>query len=88
MTARPFDAALAVLVAPDDAAAAAAIEHHARLTKPAGALGRLEALGAQLAAIAGAVPPPLPAPAWAWRPCWPPPSAPAMSPSPPSVPTP
>jgi len=34
-----------------------------RLTKPRGALGRLESLGAQLAAIAGAVPPPIPEPA-------------------------
>ncbi len=60
---RPLDTALARLAPPDEAAAAAAMEHHARLTKPAGALGRLEPLGAQLAAIAGAVPPPVPAPA-------------------------
>jgi nicotinate-nucleotide--dimethylbenzimidazole phosphoribosyltransferase len=33
-----------------------------RLTKPRGALGRLEDLGAQLAGIAGACPPPVPAP--------------------------
>jgi nicotinate-nucleotide--dimethylbenzimidazole phosphoribosyltransferase len=39
------------------------MEHHARLTKPAGALGRLEPLGAQLAAISGSVPPPVPTPA-------------------------
>jgi nicotinate-nucleotide--dimethylbenzimidazole phosphoribosyltransferase len=60
---RPLDTALARLVPPDEAAAVAAREHHARLTKPAGALGRLEPLGAQLAAIAGVVPPPVPAPA-------------------------
>lgn len=34
-----------------------------RLTKPRGALGRLEALGTQLAGIAGECPPPLPTPA-------------------------
>ena len=34
-----------------------------RLTKPRGALGRLEALSVQLAGIAGACPPPVPAPA-------------------------
>jgi nicotinate-nucleotide--dimethylbenzimidazole phosphoribosyltransferase len=44
-------------------AAAAAAEHHLRLTKPPGSLGRLETLGVQLAAIAGQSPPPLPAPA-------------------------
>jgi nicotinate-nucleotide--dimethylbenzimidazole phosphoribosyltransferase len=60
---RPLDAALTRLVPPDEASAAAAVEHHARLTKPAGALGRLEPLGAQLAAIAGTMPPPVPAPA-------------------------
>jgi nicotinate-nucleotide--dimethylbenzimidazole phosphoribosyltransferase len=41
----------------------AAAEHQLRLTKPAGALGLLETVGAQLAGIAGAVPPPLPRPA-------------------------
>ena len=58
-----FAAALA-RVAPLDAAAiaeAAALDR--RLTKPAGALGRLEALGAQLCGIAGTCPPPLPTPA-------------------------
>src|SRR5207248_8556572 len=34
-----------------------------RLTKPRGALGRLETLSVQLAGIAGACPPPVPAPA-------------------------
>jgi len=36
---------------------------HDRLTKPRGALGRLEPLGVQLAGIAGVCPPPLPVPA-------------------------
>ncbi len=35
-------------------------DHHRRLTKPAGALGRLERLGAQLCAVAGTTPPPIP----------------------------
>jgi nicotinate-nucleotide--dimethylbenzimidazole phosphoribosyltransferase len=48
-------------VAPvDRAAAAAARNRHASLAKPPGSLGRLEALGAQLAAIAGRCPPPVP----------------------------
>lgn len=47
----------------DAAAAAAAASHHDRLTKPRGALGRLEAAGIQLAAIAGTSPPPVPKPA-------------------------
>jgi nicotinate-nucleotide--dimethylbenzimidazole phosphoribosyltransferase len=51
------------LPALDAAAAAEAAAHHDRLTKPPGALGRLEAAGIQLAAIAGTSPPPLPAPA-------------------------
>ncbi len=38
-------------------------QHQLRLTKPPGSLGRLEAVGAQLAGIAAAVPPPLPRPA-------------------------
>lgn len=51
-------------VRPADAGAgAAAREHHDRLAKPRGSLGRLEALGAQLAAIAGTAIPPSPAPA-------------------------
>lgn len=57
-------AAAALLVAPLDAKAAQAARHrHLRLTKPPGALGRLEDVGAQLAAIAGESPPPLPVPA-------------------------
>jgi nicotinate-nucleotide--dimethylbenzimidazole phosphoribosyltransferase len=49
-------------VAPVDAgAAAAARQRHDRLAKPPGSLGRLEDLGAQLAAINGRCPPPVPA---------------------------
>jgi nicotinate-nucleotide--dimethylbenzimidazole phosphoribosyltransferase len=58
-----FDLACERLVPPDEAARAEAEALHLRLTKPPGSLGRLEALGAQLAAIAGEVPPPLPTPA-------------------------
>ncbi|MEN3359225.1 MAG: nicotinate-nucleotide--dimethylbenzimidazole phosphoribosyltransferase [Mycobacteriales bacterium] len=47
----------------DGAAAAAARERQARLTKPAGALGRLEDVSVLLAGIAGQCPPPLPEPA-------------------------
>ena len=47
----------------DMAAEAGARAHHDRLTKPRGSLGRLEALGIQLAAISGEDPPPLPTPA-------------------------
>lgn len=39
----------------------AAARRHDELAKPPGSLGRLEALGAQLAGIAGGCPPPLPA---------------------------
>src|SRR5439155_986624 len=57
-------AAAAALVGPlDKVAGVAAGEHHDRLTKPRGALGRVETLGVQLAAIAGEEPPPIPAPA-------------------------
>jgi nicotinate-nucleotide--dimethylbenzimidazole phosphoribosyltransferase len=62
-TPRPFDAALAALVPVDPAAAGEAAALSDRLTKPRGALGRLENLGAQLAAIAGVSPPPRPEPA-------------------------
>jgi nicotinate-nucleotide--dimethylbenzimidazole phosphoribosyltransferase len=41
----------------------AAAAHHDRLTKPRGALGRLETVGIRLAAIAGVSPPPVPRPA-------------------------
>jgi nicotinate-nucleotide--dimethylbenzimidazole phosphoribosyltransferase len=58
-----FDAAAAAVLPLDDHAARDAADLHDRLTKPRGSLGRLEALGVQLAAIAGVCPPPLPAPA-------------------------
>jgi nicotinate-nucleotide--dimethylbenzimidazole phosphoribosyltransferase len=58
-----FAAALHLVGPPDGEAAASAVAHHGRLTKPAGSLGRLESLGVQLAAIAGEDPPPRPAPA-------------------------
>ncbi len=48
---------------PDRVARAEAVAHHRRLTKPPGSLGRLEDVGAQLAAIAAISPPPVPAPA-------------------------
>lgn len=53
----------AARVAPvDPGAAAAARELQLSLTKPPGSLGRLEDAGVQLAAIAGACPPPVPEP--------------------------
>lgn len=54
---------LASITPVDEDARAAAAARQLRLTKPPGSLGRLESLGNQLAAIAGACPPPLPAPA-------------------------
>ena len=47
----------------DTEAGAAAAEYHLQLTKPPGALGRVESLGVQLSAIAGSTLPPAPAPA-------------------------
>jgi len=59
----PF-AKAAVALSPLHATAIAdATALQGRLTKPAGALGRLEALGIRLAGIGGVCPPPLPAPA-------------------------
>ena len=58
----PFAAAATLVAPPDERAGAAARAHHLRLTKPPGSLGRLEDLGAQLAAIAGVSPPPVPRP--------------------------
>ena len=58
-----FARAAAALAPPDGEAARAAAEHHGRLTKPRGSLGRLEASGVRLAAIAGHSPPPVPEPA-------------------------
>lgn len=47
----------AAVVPPDPAVALAALARHARLTKPAGALGRLEELGAWVASCQGTCPP-------------------------------
>ena len=58
----PFDAAASLVGPPDAGAMAAADARQLRLTKPPGALGRLEDLGRQLAGISGTVPPPVPAP--------------------------
>src|SRR5205823_6816403 len=57
------DQAVGALRPLDGEAARQAAEHHDRLTKPRGALGRLESLGVQLAGIAGVSPPPVPEPA-------------------------
>ncbi|MDQ6798277.1 MAG: nicotinate-nucleotide--dimethylbenzimidazole phosphoribosyltransferase, partial [Actinomycetota bacterium] len=58
-----FDRAVARVGPLDEVAAAEAAAHHRCLTKPPGSLGRLEAAGVRLAAIAGVSPPPLPEPA-------------------------
>ena len=54
---------MAALTPYDQAAEAEAALLHTRLTKPRGSLGRLEAVGARLAGVAGTVPPPVPEPA-------------------------
>lgn len=54
---------VAAVTPPDDAARAAARERLDRMTKPRGALGRVEDLAAALCGIARACPPPLPEPA-------------------------
>jgi nicotinate-nucleotide--dimethylbenzimidazole phosphoribosyltransferase len=59
----PFDDAVAAVSGLDPVAVAEAEEHHTRLTKPAGSLGQLEAVGAHLAGIAHTSPPPIPEPA-------------------------
>src|SRR5690606_1281234 len=55
-----FESAAAAVRPVDLAAAAAADARSDLLTKPRGSLGRLEAIGAQLAAIARTCPPPVP----------------------------
>jgi len=61
---RLFDAAVANLGPLRTEALVEATVLHDRLTKPRGALGRLEPLGIRLAGIAGVCPPPVPAPAF------------------------
>src|SRR5437763_3694009 len=58
-----YEAARSSVRPVDEAAARSARDHHDRLTKPQGSLGRVEGFGVQLAAIAGSDPPPLPSPA-------------------------
>lgn len=58
----PFSAACALVGPADEQAVAATRARDAQLTKPPGSLGRLEALAAQLAGIAGTCPPPVPSP--------------------------
>jgi nicotinate-nucleotide--dimethylbenzimidazole phosphoribosyltransferase len=60
---RPFERAVAAVRPLDTAAMDEALARQDRLTKPRGSLGRLEALSVQLAGIAAACPPPVPAPA-------------------------
>ena len=58
-----MDDVVAFIPQPHDSVRPNARELHLRLTKPAGSLGLLEAIGVQLSAISGEVPPPLPRPA-------------------------
>src|SRR5437588_3839415 len=60
---RAFEAAVGRVRPLDAVATVEARTRQDRLTKPRGALGRLEALSVQLAGIAGVCPPPVPAPA-------------------------
>ena len=57
-----IETTLAAIQPVDEAARAAAEAHQLQLTKPAGALGALEIIGNQLAAISGTCPPPVPEP--------------------------
>jgi nicotinate-nucleotide--dimethylbenzimidazole phosphoribosyltransferase len=59
----PLAAALALVGPPSAEAERSALAHQDQLTKPPGALGQVEQLGVQLAAIAGEDPPPRPHPA-------------------------
>jgi nicotinate-nucleotide--dimethylbenzimidazole phosphoribosyltransferase len=62
MTGRGFGWATRAVTAVDAAAGRAAADLHGQLAKPPGSLGRLEQIGAQLSAITGRCPPPVPAP--------------------------
>jgi nicotinate-nucleotide--dimethylbenzimidazole phosphoribosyltransferase len=57
-----LETTLAAIRPADAAAMAAAREHQARLTKPAGSLGALEDLSVRLCGLAGICPPPMPQP--------------------------
>src|SRR5205814_5785441 len=58
-----FEQAVSALQPLEGVAMAEAAARQDRLTKPRGALGRLETLSVQLAGVAGVCPPPVPAPA-------------------------
>ena len=60
---RAFESAIEKIEPLDDQAVVAAKDRQDKLTKPPGALGRLELIGIQLAGIARRCPPPLPHPA-------------------------
>jgi nicotinate-nucleotide--dimethylbenzimidazole phosphoribosyltransferase len=62
MTGQSFAEARRAVRPVDGFASAAGVELQDRLTKPRGSLGRLEEIGVRLCAIAGACPPPVPAP--------------------------
>ncbi len=55
-----FEWAVSLVRRVDEASADLARQRHGQLTKPAGSLGRIEALGIQLASIARVCPPPVP----------------------------
>jgi nicotinate-nucleotide--dimethylbenzimidazole phosphoribosyltransferase len=59
----PFDDARKAVAGIDPVAFGEARDHQGRLTKPAGSLGELEALGCRLAGMARVSPPPIPEPA-------------------------
>jgi nicotinate-nucleotide--dimethylbenzimidazole phosphoribosyltransferase len=62
MTVSAFEEACARVQPARQDAAAAASAHHDNLTKPRGALGRVEELGIRLCAVYGECPPPVPEP--------------------------
>jgi len=62
MSGEQFSEACAAVRPVSTEAAAAGAQHQDRLTKPRGALGRVEDIGVRLCAIAGTCPPPVPEP--------------------------
>ncbi|MGD0379848.1 MAG: nicotinate-nucleotide--dimethylbenzimidazole phosphoribosyltransferase [Acidimicrobiales bacterium] len=62
MTAHGFLEACRVVAPVDTGAGSAAAQYQDRLTKPRGSLGGVEEIGIRLCAMAGACPPPIPAP--------------------------